>query len=43
MGRISKCRRYVIDLTVLESLSLRKLGVGFIALVTWVLLDVVGR
>ena len=28
MGRISKCRRYVIDVTVLDSLSLGELGGG---------------
>ena len=28
MGRISKCRRYVIDVTVLNTLSLGELGVG---------------
>ena len=28
MGRISKCRRYVIDVTVLDLLSLGELGVG---------------
>ena len=26
MGRISKCRRYVIDVTVLDPLSLGELG-----------------
>ena len=29
MGRISKCRRYVIDVTVLDSLSLGELGGRF--------------
>ena len=29
MGRISQCRRYVIDITVLDSLSLGELGGGF--------------
>ena len=29
MGRISKCRRYVIDVTVLDLLSLGELGEGF--------------
>ena len=28
MGRISKCRRYVIDVTVLNPLSLVELGAG---------------
>ena len=28
MDRISKCRRYVIDVTVLGSLSLKELGRG---------------
>ena len=28
MGRISKCRRYVIDVTVLDPLSLGELGGG---------------
>ena len=28
MDRISKCRRYVIDVTVLDSLSLGELGEG---------------
>ena len=28
MSRISKCRRYVIDVTVLDPLSLRELGGG---------------
>ena len=28
MGRISKCRRYVIDVTVLDPLSLGVLGDG---------------
>ena len=28
MGRISKCRRYVIDTTILDSLSLGELGAG---------------
>ena len=28
MGRISKCRRYVIDVTVLDSLSLGELREG---------------
>ena len=28
MDRISKCRRYVIDVTVLDSLSLGELGGG---------------
>ena len=38
-----KCRRYVIDVAVLDSLSLVELGVGFSALVSLVLLDVLGR
>ena len=28
MGRISKCRRYVIDVTLLDSLSLGEFGGG---------------
>ena len=28
MGKISKCRRYLIDVTVLDPLSLWELGVG---------------
>ena len=28
MGRISKCHRYVIDVTILDSLSLGELGGG---------------
>ena len=28
MGRISKCRRYIIDVTVLDLLSLGELGGG---------------
>ena len=43
MGRISKCRRYVIDVTVLDPLSLEELGMGFSALASMVLLDVLGR
>ena len=43
MDRISKCRRYVIDVTVLDSLSLGELGEGFSALASLVLLDVLGR
>ena len=30
MGRISKCRRYVINVTVLDQLSLGELGGGFL-------------
>ena len=40
LGRISKCRRYVIDVTVLDSLSL---GEGISDLASLVLLDVLGR
>ena len=40
MGRISKYRGYVIDVTVLVLLSL---GEGFSALASLVLLDVLGR
>ena len=43
MDRISKCRRYVIDVTVLDSFSLGELGGGFSALASLVLLDVLGR
>ena len=43
MNRISKCRRYVIDITVLDSLSLEELGEGFSALASLVLLGVPGR
>ena len=44
MGRISKCRRYVIDVTGMDPLSLRELGgEGFSALASLVLLDVLGR
>ena len=43
MGRISKCRRYVIDVTLLDPVSLGKLGVGFSALASLVLLVVLGR
>ena len=42
MGRISKCCRYVIDVTGLDSLSLGELGVSS-ALASLVLLDVLGR
>ena len=42
VGRISKCRRYVIDVTGLEPLSLGELG-GSSALANLVLLDVLGR
>ena len=35
MGRISKCRRYVTEVTVLDSLSLGELGVGFSALASF--------
>ena len=40
MGRISKCRRYVIDVTVLDSLSLGELGGG---VQCFALLDVLRR
>ena len=43
MDRISKCRRYVIDVTVVDSLSLGNWGEGFSALASLVLLDVLGR
>ena len=39
MGRISKCRRYVIDVTGLDLLSLGE----SIALASLVLLDMLGR
>ena len=39
VDRISKCRRYVIDVTILDPLSLR----GSSALASLVLLDVLGR
>ena len=42
MGRISKCRRCVIDVTGLDLLSLGELG-GPSALASLVLLDVLGR
>ena len=42
MGRISKCRRYVINVTGMDQLSLGELG-GFSALASSVLLDVLGR
>ena len=44
MDRISKCPRYVIDVIVLDSLSLGELrGEGFSDLASLVLLDVLGR
>ena len=43
VGRISKCRRNVIDLTVLDPISLGELGVGFCVLVSLMLLGVLGR
>ena len=43
VDRISKYRRYVIDVTVLDSLTLGELGEGFSALASLVLLDVLGR
>ena len=42
MGRISKCLRYVIDVTGLDPLSLGELG-GSSALASSVLLDVLER
>ena len=42
MGRISKCLRYVIDVTGLDPLSLGDIE-GSGALVSSVLLDVLGR
>ena len=43
MGIISKCRRYVIDVTRLDPLSLEELGGrGSNALASLVLLDVLG-
>ena len=42
VGRISKCRTYVIDITGLDPLSLGELGVPS-ALASSVLLDVLGR
>ena len=44
VGRISKCRRYVIDVTGEDPLSWKELrGGGSSALVSSVLLDVLGR
>ena len=45
MGRISKCRRYLIDVTVLDPLSSEELGGGVqcFVLTSLVLLDVLGR
>ena len=43
MGRISKGRRYVIDKTGLDLLSLVEMGGGSGALAISVLLDVLGR
>ena len=43
MGRISKSRRYVIDVTGLDPLSLGDLEGGPSALASSVLLDVLGR
>ena len=42
VGRISKCRRHVIDVTGLDPLSLGELG-GSCALASLLLLDVLGR
>ena len=42
MGRISKCRRCMIDVTGMDQLSLGDLG-GFSDLASLVLLDVLGR
>ena len=41
--RISKCPWYIIDVTVLDLLSLLELGEGFSHLASLVLLDVLGR
>ena len=43
VDRISKCPRYVIEITVLDSLSLRELGKFFSDLASLVLLDMLGR
>ena len=43
MDRISKYRRYVINVAGMDPLSLGELGGGFSALVILVLLDVLGR
>ena len=42
MSRISKCRRYLIDVTGLDPLSLGELG-GSSALASLVPLDVLGQ
>ena len=42
VGRISKCRRYVIDVTGLDPIFLGELG-GSSAFASLVLLDVLGR
>ena len=42
MGRISTCRRYVIEVTGLDPLSLGEFG-GSSALASLVLVDVLGR
>ena len=43
MGRISKCRRYVIDATGLDPLSLGELGGGVKFFGEFGVLDVLGR
>ena len=43
VGRISKCLRYLIDVTRLDPLSLGKVRGGSSALASSVLLDMLGR